>query len=343
MSLSIRLRVLLASTLSLVASACADHPDLRAPEELPAATVRVATVAPGARTASEEVVGTVQARLSATVEAKISARVDRFPAVIGQRVRAGGLLVELDSREIRARLAQALAVRDQAKSDFERFEALLAREAVTRAEYDAALARQRVAEAALAEAETMLAHTRVVAPFDGVVVRKHADVGDLAAPGRPLIRLEDPTNLRLEVDVPEALVDRIRVGATLRVRIDTAVSDLAGTVAEIAPTADPASRTFRAKVDLPAESGLRAGQFGRVSIPVAEVAALRVPASAVLRRGQLEIAFAVEDGRARLRLVKTGKRTGDEVEVLSGVDAGETIVVEGVHALSDGQRVHVEP
>lgn len=328
---------------ALAAGACSEHSAERRSEELPAATVRVATATSGSSTAREEVIGTVRPRLRAAVEAKISARIERFPVVTGQRVADGELLVALDSREIRARLEQAQAVRDQAERDMTRFAALLDQEAVTRAEYDAARARQRVAEAAMTEAETMLTYTRVVAPFAGVVVRKLADIGDLASPGRPLLELEDPDHLRLEADVPEALIDRVAIGAELQLRIASLDRDLTGKVAEIAPSADPGSRTFLAKIDLPSEPGLRAGQFGRASIPVGQSAALRVPAAAVLQRGQLETAFVVEDGRAKLRLVKTGKRVGDDVELLSGIDPGETIVVEGVAALRDGQAVHVRP
>jgi len=129
----------------------------------------------------------------------------------------------------------------------------------------------------------------------------------------------------------------------LQVHVDSLEGALDGTVVEIAPSADPGSRTFVAKIDLPPTPGLRPGQFGRVAIPIGEFAALRVPDSALLRRGQMEIAFVVEDGHARMRLVKSGQRVGGEVELLSGVDPGETIVVEGAAALSDGQPVDVEP
>jgi RND family efflux transporter MFP subunit len=328
--------------LALSALACAEHPAENASAALPAAAVRVATAETASRTAREEVVGTVRPRLRAAVGAEISARIERIPVVTGQAVRAGELLVELDAREIRARLEQARAVRDQTEGDLERFAALLEQEAVTRAEYDAVLARQRVAQASMSEAETMLTYAKVTAPFAGVVVRKLAEIGDLAAPGRPLLELEDPADLRLEADVPEALIDRVQIGAELEVRIASLEGELEGRVAEIAPSADPASRTFLAKIDLPVAPGLRAGQFGRASIAVGEAAALRVPAAAVLRRGQLETAFVVEDGRAQLRLVRTGKRVGDDVELLSGIDPGETIVVEGAAALRDGQAVDVQ-
>jgi RND family efflux transporter MFP subunit len=114
---------------------------------------------------------------------------------------------------------------------------------------------------------------------------------------------------------------------------------LEGTVSEIAPTADPGSRTFLVKLDLPARGGLRAGQFGRVAMPVGQATALRVPASAVVVRGQMEIVFVVADGRAQLRLVKTGKPIGAEVEIISGLSAGEKIVADGVAGLVDGQPV----
>jgi RND family efflux transporter MFP subunit len=331
-----------AALLVFCAASCAEHPAEPAPAELPAAAVRVATAETGSRTAREEVVGTVRPRLRAAVSAKVSARIERFPAVTGQAVRAGELLVELDAREIRARLDQALALRDQAEGDMERFAALLDQEAVTRAEYDAVLARQRVAQASVSEAEAMLTYTKVAAPFAGVVVRKLAEIGDLATPARPLLELEDPANLRLEADVPETLIDRVHMGAELAVHIASIERELTGTVAEIAPSADPSSRTFLAKIDLPAEPALRVGQFGRASIAVGESAALRVPAAAVLRRGQLETAFVVEQGRARLRLVRTGKVVGDDVELLAGIDPGETIVVEGAAALRDGQAVDVQ-
>ena len=112
---------------------------------------------------------------------------------------------------------------------------------------------------------------------------------------------------------------------------------------EIAPAADSASRTFLVKLDLQGTTGLRAGQFGRVAMPVGETSALRGPASAVVQRGQMEIVFVVSDGKAQLRLVKTGKRIGDEVELVSGVSAGEKVVVEGATGLADGQPLTLKP
>jgi len=183
----------------------------------------------------------------------------------------------------------------------------------------------------------------VVAPFDGVITRKSADVGDLATPGRPLVEIEDPTRLRFEADVPESLVDEVTAGARMPVRITSRPEPLEGIVAEIAPVSDPLSRTHPIKLDLPPVPGLRAGQFGRVAVPTGQASVPHVPAGAVFRRGQMECAIAVAEGRAHLRLVRTGKPLGADVEIVSGLEPGELVVVDAPSRLRDGQAVEVVP
>ncbi len=309
---------------------------------LPTASVRIQKAEPQRRMAVEEIVGTVRPKLSAVLSAKVSGSLDKMLATPGQRVRAGQLLVQLDAREIQARLDQALALREQTARDLQRFQKLIVDRAVTQQEFEAVQARQRVAAAAVSEAETQLGYTKILAPFDGVITHKRADVGDLATPGRPLLELENPTELRLEADVPEGLLANLKLGERLPVSIAALKLELAGNIGEIAPAADAGSRTFLVKLDLPATAGLRSGQFGRVAIPVAEVTALRVPASAILIRGQMEIAFVAVGDRAQLRLVKTGKHLGAEVEIVSGLNSGELIVTEGAGALVDGQPLQAK-
>ncbi len=306
---------------------------------LPSVAVRVTTVANKPYLATEEVVGTVRAKLRATLEAKVSGRIEKMPVVAGQAVKTGDLIAQLDVGEIRARLDQAKAMRDQAERELKRFETLLKDKAVTPQEFEGVQSRYRIAAAGVVEAETMLSYATVTAPFDGIITRKYADVGDLASPGRPLADLEDPTALRIEADVPEAIIGSVSSGAKLPVRVAGAASVLNGTVSEIAPVADPNSRTYRVKLDLAGATGLRVGQFGRVAVPVGETNLPRVPQSAVIQRGQMEIVFIVADGKAHLRLVKTGRRVENEVELLSGVGAGETVVVENAGQLLDGQPV----
>jgi RND family efflux transporter MFP subunit len=236
-----------------------------------------------------------------------------------------------------------VALRQQAEADLKRLTSLFGQKILSQAELDNAQAKASVAIAGTTEAETMLGYTKVTAPFAGVITRKHADVGDLATPGKPLLDMEDSTALRLEADVPEAVVGKLTLGDKLPVRVGALETELEGEVSEIAPAADSASRTFLVKLDLSTQPGLRAGQFGRVSMPVGETSALRVPTSAVVQRGQMEIVFVLSDNRAQLRLVKTGRHIGNEVELVSGVSAGEKIVVEGAAGLADGQPLTIKP
>ena len=123
----------------------------------------------------------------------------------------------------------------------------------------------------------------------------------------------------------------------MTIRVGQCTGDLSGTIAEIAPIADPASRTFRVKLDVPASPGLMLGQFARLIVPTGEYTSMRVPASAVVERGQMEILFVVENQHARLHLVKTGRRVNDETEILSGLDSGDSVVVDNPQQLVDGQ------
>jgi RND family efflux transporter MFP subunit len=321
---------------------CGSKSEPGASQPLPGAPVRTLVIETKSRVATEEVVGTVRAKLRSIIEGKVSGKIEQMLVVPGQQVKADESLAVIDAREVQARYDQAVAVRQQAEADLKRFTSLFEQKILSQAEFDNAQAKARVAIASVTEAETLLGYTKVTAPFAGVITRKHADVGDLATPGKPLLEMEDSTALRLEADVPEAVVGKLTLGDQLPVRISALEKELAGVVSEIAPAADPNSRTFLVKLDLPGTPGLRAGQFGRVAMPVGETSALRVPASALVQRGQMELVFIVAENKAHLRLVKTGKRIGNEVELVSGVAAGEQIVAENVAGLMDGQPVEVK-
>jgi RND family efflux transporter MFP subunit len=329
---------------TLLFSGCGHKPETHpiSSPDLPAVQVRVQTAESKQRATTEEVVGTIGAKLRATLEAKLSGRIDKMPVVLGQTVKAGQLVAHLDAAEIKARLDQAEASRQQAERDWNRTSALFAQQAATRFDYDTAQSRYELAKAAAAEAQAMMSYVEVLAPFDGVVTKKWADVGDLATPGKPLVAIEDPSMFQVEADVPDAIASGIQQNAQLPVQVDSLKGELAGVVREIAPTADPASRTFRVKLDLPQTAGLRSGQFARVVVRVGESSSARVPASAVVLRGQLEIVFVVANQRTQLHLVKTGRTIGDEVEVLAGLESGESVVVGGADLLVDGQPVEVK-
>jgi RND family efflux transporter MFP subunit len=291
---------------------------------------------------TEEVVGTVRPRLQATLEAKVSGRIAEMPAQLGQSVKAGQMLARLDAPEIRARLEQAQARLQQAERDWKRMSGLLEQQAATRSDADAAESAFMGAKAGLAEAQAMLAYVEVTAPFNGVVTKKWTDVGDLASPGKPLVSIEDPSVLQLESDISEALASHVQLNSRLMIRSGGSQEDVGGTVSEIAPSADPMTRTFRVKLDLPKNARLRSGQFARLLVPVGESSSLRVPASAVVNRGQMEIVFVAADQRAQLRLVKTGRTIGSDTEILAGLEPGEFVVVTGAEQLVEGQPLETK-
>jgi len=252
----------------------------------------------------------VRSRLAVEIEPKVHGRITELPVRLGQTVKEGDLLVTLASDEVAARVGQAEAALRQAETDFQR---------VTRCRHPAPPCRRNStaprfrlegARASAAEAKAMLAYARITAPINGVVARKDAEVGDLAMPGKTLLRLEDPAHLRLEAEVPDSVLARVPTGAKLPVRIDSLGLALEGEVVEIAPLADVATRSVRVKLDLPATPGLRSGQFGRLAVPVAEADRLIVPTSAVVQRGQLDLVFVARDGRAQMRLVRPGRGAG---------------------------------
>ncbi|WP_395742834.1 efflux RND transporter periplasmic adaptor subunit [Prosthecobacter sp.] len=335
--------LILLSALPLLASCGRHEAATQEAAALPSATVKVQVARLLPHTAAEEVVGTVRSKLRAMVEAKISGRLLEYTAIPGTKVKKGDLLARLENQEIQAKVDQAKAMLEQAQSDFSRQKELIESKATTRQDFDAAEARVKVTTAGLAEAETMAGYARVTAPFDGVITRKLADVGDLAMPGKPLLEIEAPTSLRFEADLPEAMLDRVSMGARMQVRIAALPQPLEAMVSEIAPVADPVSRTFLVKLDLPAADGLRTGQFGRVAVPVAETKLLVVPAASVIHRGQMELLFVAKDGHALLRLVKTGKALSDGTEILSGLEEGEQVVINGTAKLTDGQPVTIQP
>jgi RND family efflux transporter MFP subunit len=318
-----------------------EHPAPVAAEPLPPRKVRVKKLEVEPLRRGEAVAGTVHARVEATLAAKLPGRVKRMPVEVGDRVKKGQTVAVLEAREVEARLRRARAVLAQAKSDLDRYTSLFEKDAATRQELEGYRTKYEVAQAAVREAKSMLEEARIVAPFDGTITRELADVGDLATPGRPLLTIEAPGALQLEAAVSETLVGFLELGQTVPVQLGEDI-ELEGTIGEIAPSADPSSRTFLVKIDLPDAEGVRPGQFGRALFPAREAEILRAPVEAVVRRGQLQIVFVVEDGEADLRLVRTGRRFGDVVEIASGLESGETVVVEGAETLADGQPVEVE-
>ena len=316
-----------------------------------------------------EATGTVRAAQSAQLASQVMGTITHVNVHEGDTVRRGQLLIAIDEAQPRAAYQsataglqasqQAIAAADAdyalAESTMQRYQMLYdkksvsphefdevkARLALAKARRDAAHANSAQAEAGVAEANTSVSFTRIRAPFDGLVIAKLADAGAMAAPGVPLLVVEDPSRFRLEANVDESQIGAVRLGASVPVVLDSLGGQtISGKVVQIVPAADPASRTFTVKIELPADPQIRSGLFGRARFPRGERESILVPQTALLHRGQLEAIYVVgKDEIAGLRYVTLGKPSGSEVEVLSGLDNGERIVAQPADRELAGKKV----
>lgn len=323
----------------------------------PAAAARRLTTVPVERKTvpvSIEVEGVVIGRFEAVVSSRLAARVAAVPAVPGSTVRAGAVLVRLDEQEVRgalagarAAVAAANAALDLARRNRARFERLENRGAAAALELDRARQEEATATATVANAlaaekraEIDGAQTVLTAPFDAVVVERFVSPGDLAGPGRPLVRIASISGRRVEAAPAEENAAALAPGDHLEVEV--AGRTVTGRIAEIVGTVDPATRRRTVRVDLPPGFEPVPGSFARVRVvlPGPAVPRLFVPARAIVARGGLEIAWAVDrDGRVALRYVRTGSRRDGHVEVLSGLEADERVVLDPPSDLEAETRI----
>jgi RND family efflux transporter MFP subunit len=304
---------------------------------------------------SIEAVGTVTATQTAQLSAEIVGAVREVRVVEGRTVRRGEELIVLDDAQQRAAVQQAQAAKSAAQqqiaaatADYElasatlkRYQMLQEKKAVSPHEFDevqsrfsaagahreAAQAGLAQAQAAVAQAQTVLGFTTIRAPFDGVVTAKRVDPGALAAPGTPLLTIEDTGRFRLEASVDESSLHFVKLGEAVPVALDALDGEIEGKVAQIVPAADPASRSFVVKVALPPDARLRSGLFGRARFARGTRESVIVPRTAVLEYGQLQGVYVVgQQGDVTLRYVTLGKPVAQNVEILSGLSGGERLI-----------------
>jgi len=312
------------------------------PAQAAATAVQVATVRETSGRPQVELVATIEAVHRAAIAARVTGTIKDLPVLLGSRVKQGDLLLRISAREISSRVVQARAQRDQALRNLKREQKLLKKNASTPETVKSMRDLYTMAEAAFQEATTLEGYTTINAPFDGVITRKMVNRGDLATPGMPLLQLEDETSLQAVAAVPESLINQINRGDRLTVQIPSAQATVSGTVAEIGPAADPLSRTTQVKINLAPNPGLRSGRFARVVLPMDPATTLLIPSSAVVPFGQMSKVFVLDNGHARLRLVRTGSRTGTRIEILAGLTPGEQIIVSNNRLLVNGQAVTVQ-
>lgn len=293
------------------------------------------------RPRTESAVGTIRAVHETAIGSKLLARVVEINLKAGRAVQEGDVLVRLDSTDLRAKLRQAEAavasaeaILAQATSDEKRYAQLVRSRTVSQQEYERSVAALRSAEADLLraketvnEVQATLDWATIRSPIDGIVIDKRVDVGDMVIPGQLLVTLFDPKRMQLVASVRESLTRQLHVGQSIGVRIEGLDKQCSGTVSEIVPEAQSASRSFQVKVTGPCPTGIYSGMFGRILIPLENERILVVPRAAVRKVGQLELVQVVENGRVANRAIRTGREFGEEAEILSGLREGEMVVV----------------
>ena len=313
------------------------------PEEPGEAAPGLAPVSVSVTEAWSEGAAVVHAgRVEATQEAEVATRVTgtlrRIAVRVGDRVSAGQVLVVLDAGEVDARIQAARARMVLAERTQGRIARLAEDGAASRQELDEATAALESARASLTEANAQEAYVRLSAPFGGVVTARHADPGDLAVPGRPVLSLMGTSGRRVAADLPAGLAGAVVVGSDVRV-VGSEGEVETRSVSRVAPTLDATTRRFRVEVDLGPATDLAPGSVVRLEFPGLGGASRWIPMDAVIRRGQLEGIFTVEDETLRLRWLRLGRTVGDAVELLAGPAGPLRVVRRPDAALRDGQPV----
>jgi membrane fusion protein, multidrug efflux system len=319
-----------------------------------------------------EAIGTVRAAQSSQIASQMMGNIVEIRAQEGDRVQSGQVLAILDDAQPRSAVDQAAAAAISAEKEtsaadseftlaeatLKRYQQLYEKRSVSPQEFDESKARYQSAEArrdmaraqqtqakaALTQARTSLGYTRIRAPFAGVVTEKKADSGTLASPGMPLFTIEDTRSYRLEVTVDESDIRLVHAGQVAPVTIDALGNrPIPGKVAQIVPAADAASRSFLVKVELPRDSHLRSGLFGRTQFSRGERPAVLIPRTALVERGQLQGVYVLDANQiAGFRYVTLGKSEGEKVEILSGLQDGEKLVAAPADQELSGKKILVQ-
>ena len=288
----------------------------------------------------------------------------RETQVAEQQARIGVSEARSGVPEADSAVQSAQAQLELAEITLRRMQELLNKRSVSQQEFDEADARAKVArqalnmagarrkqldekirqaEQAVTAAGVQTGYLEVRAPFAGRVTSRRAEPGTLASPGLPLLEIESENGYRLEVAVPEAQLHAVRQGQSMTVLLGESSGALTGRVDEIVPSIDSASRSFIVKVSLPARPEIRSGLFGRAVFATGNRTALTIPTAAVAEQGQLRNVLVADNSVAQLRLIRVGEERGGQVEVLSGLVAGDRVISPRPAGLADGQRVEVAP
>jgi multidrug efflux system membrane fusion protein len=347
------------STLLLVG--CGQGPPGKIPAQEVTVEGRVETIKPVQLPVYAVLPGTVVSTDRVEVASRLSGYVYNLEVHEGQSVKKGQLLFAVDPTDVKAEIRQAMAGLDKAnaaledaRDNYERYKNLYQEQSATKQQYEeyekgykVALGSYKAAEAALATARSQLKYAEVRAPFDGLIVSKLMDNGQLTAPGNPALVLENPRHLQVQVQVDDQTFASLKLGQEMPVQFegpDLKTQTLTGSVERLVAAANPITHTHLVKIGLPADSAVWSGAYVLVSIPVGEQEVIIVPAGAIYDRAGITGVFVVtQQDRAQFRMVTLGKRTPQGRVVLSGLFSGDRVIVFAKGALANGAKILAEP
>jgi RND family efflux transporter MFP subunit len=304
-------------------------------------TVTAVTVEPEIVDAVVSAAGALNSKNTSVLSSKVMGKVSYLSVQEGDHVAQGKLLMKIDSGEIAAQAYQAQAAYNNAKLQYSRIKTLYDEKASTQMEMDQATLGLETAEAGLKAAKAMESYTIITAPISGQVVEKKINLGEMALPGQPILKIEDNRNLRLEVMVNEQDLRYIQPGVAVRVQIDAMPEKaINARVAQVVPASDIRTHSFVAKIDIPAEKGLITGMYGKAIFTTGKRQAILVPRSAVVTMSGLSGAYIVSpEGNATFQMVQLGEVHGERIEALTGLKAGDKVIINKQEARIEGRKV----
>ena len=309
--------------------------------------------------------GKIQAKKHANVAARIMGNIIGTNAKIGDRVQAGQLLATISSTDMQAKLAQAEAGIQEAKTglaniekDYARINSLFQKNSATQKELDDISAHRDMMKAKVKRAEemkkeinTMISYAKIKAPFSGTVTEKYADVGDLASPGKPLFTIESNGGFQAEAMIPESQITNVKKGDRVKVLIKSSGQEINGTISELSSSALNTGGQYLTKINLDNKDvkniKLYSGMYINVLLPNKNKSdkggKITVNKNAIVQQGQLTGIYTMSgENTAILRWVRLGKTYGDQVEVLSGLASGESYIADANGRLVNGVKVEIK-
>ncbi len=313
------------------------------PKAEPSVQVTTMTVEPRSIDAVVSAAGTLNSKNTSVLSSKVMGKVVALTVNEGDHVNQGKLLLRIESGEISAQAYQAQAAYNNAKLQYDRIKTLFNEQAATQMEMDQATLGFESAKAGLNAARAMESYTIITAPISGQIVEKRINLGEMAMPGQPILKIEDNKNLRLEATVKEQDLRFVRQGGAVTIQIDALPGrEIKARVAQVVPAADIRTHSFVVKVDIPADSGLITGMYGKAFFNAGKRDVILVPKTALVDMSGITGVYLVSaEGSAVFQMIQTGDTYGDSVEAVTGLKAGDTVIVSRPDARIDGKKIVV--